>query len=53
MTSKINQDEVYPQFVEQRLREALEDTPVGVIHGPRQCGKSTLAKMMCGEKGYQ
>lgn len=25
------------------VREALTDTPVVLIHGPRQCGKSTLA----------
>lgn len=26
------------------IEEALADTPVVLIHGPRQCGKSTLAK---------
>lgn len=26
-----------------RLIEALEDTPIVLIHGPRQCGKTTLA----------
>jgi len=26
------------------VEEALSDTPVVLIHGPRQCGKSTLAK---------
>ena len=25
------------------LKEALADTPVVLIHGPRQCGKTTLA----------
>jgi predicted AAA+ superfamily ATPase len=29
---------------ERRLGEALEDTPVVMIVGPRQCGKSTLAQ---------
>ena len=28
------------------LRESLEDTPVVALIGPRQCGKSTLAKMI-------
>ena len=38
---------LYPRFVAQRLTETLEDSPVVLIHGPRQCGKSTLALMVC------
>ena len=34
----------YPRHVEHRLAEALEDSPVVLIHGPRQCGKTTLAQ---------
>lgn len=34
----------YPRYAEPRLLEALTDTPVVLIHGPRQCGKTTLAK---------
>ena len=34
----------YPRYVERRLAEALEDSPVVLIHGPRQCGKTTLAQ---------
>ena len=34
----------YPRHVERRLAEALEDSPVVLIHGPRQCGKTTLAQ---------
>jgi predicted AAA+ superfamily ATPase len=34
---------MYPRFAEPRLIEALADTPVVLIHGPRQCGKTTLA----------
>lgn len=37
-------DPIYPRFAEPRLVEALADTPVVLIHGPRQCGKTTLAK---------
>lgn len=37
---------MYPRFVEKRLREALEDSPVVLIQGPRQCGKTTLARMV-------
>ncbi len=34
----------YTRFVQARLGEALADTPVVLVHGPRQCGKSTLAR---------
>ena len=37
----------YPRSVECRLVEALEDSPVVLIHGPRQCGKTTLAQITC------
>ena len=34
----------HPRFVKQALNEALADSPAVLIHGPRQCGKTTLAK---------
>lgn len=37
----------YPRFIEHRLAEALDDSPVVLIHGPRQCGKATLALLSC------
>ena len=37
----------YPRYVEPRLIEALDDSPVVLIHGPRQCGKTTLAQHTC------
>ncbi len=37
----------YPRYVEPRLTEALEDSPVVLIQGPRQCGKTTLAQVVC------
>ncbi|MDE0335574.1 MAG: ATP-binding protein [Defluviicoccus sp.] len=37
----------YPRSIERRLAEALEDSPVVLIHGPRQCGKTTLAQFTC------
>jgi len=40
------------RFVEPRLVEALADTPVVLIHGPRQCGKTTLARMAGDRRGY-
>jgi len=32
--------------------EALADTPVVLIHGPRQCGKTTLAQVVGEREGY-
>ena len=43
---------LYPRFVEPPLIEALADTPVVLIHGPRQCGKTTLAQMVGEKEGY-
>ena len=46
-------DAVYhPRFVFPRLIEALEDTPIVLIHGPRQCGKTTLARAAGDAAGY-
>jgi len=35
----------FPRYAEPRLIEALADSPVVLIHGPRQCGKTTLAQV--------
>ena len=40
---------MYPRFVERRAREALADTPVVLIVGPRRAGKTTLARKMAEE----
>lgn len=40
---------MYPRQIESRLREALRDTPVVCLSGPRQAGKSTLAKKVAGK----
>jgi len=42
----------FPRFAEHRLKEALADTPVVLIHGPRQCGKTTLARHLGARAGY-
>ncbi len=36
-----------PRFAARRLAEALTDSPSVLIHGPRQCGKTTLAQALC------
>jgi len=40
---------LFDRFSESILQEALQDTPVILIHGSRQCGKTTLAQTV-GEK---
>ncbi len=45
-------EQLYPRFTEARLVEALADSPVVLVHGPRQCGKTTLARMTGEPRGY-
>lgn len=45
--------ETYPRLVSPRLRESLADSPAVLIHGPRQCGKTTLASIVGEPKGYR
>lgn len=44
---------IYPRFAEPRLLEALSDSPVVLVHGPRQCGKTTLSRRLEESRGYQ
>lgn len=37
---------LYPRRMEARLAEALQDTPVVLLAGPRQSGKTTLARQV-------
>ena len=43
----------YPRHVAPFLLEALADSPAVLIHGARQCGKSTLAQMVGKDLGYE
>ena len=43
---------LFPRYIEPRLTEALADSPVVLIHGPRQCGKTTLAEGVGTRHGY-
>jgi hypothetical protein len=45
-------DHLYPRFAEAPLLEALADSPAVLVHGPRQCGKTTLARMVGEARGY-
>jgi predicted AAA+ superfamily ATPase len=37
---------LYPRLIAARVVEALSDTPVVLIAGPRQAGKTTLARQI-------
>ncbi|MCZ8132576.1 MAG: ATP-binding protein [Steroidobacteraceae bacterium] len=43
---------LYRRFAEAGLVEALSDTPAVLIHGPRQCGKTTLARSVGDAREY-
>lgn len=43
----------YSRYSEERLTEALADSPAVLIHGPRQSGKTTLARSVGDRLGYQ
>lgn len=43
----------FPRYLGARLREALADTPAVLIHGPRQSGKTTLARTVGEPRGYR
>ena len=42
-----------PRYLAPRLREALGDSPAVLIHGPRQSGKTTLARAIGEPRGYR
>ncbi|MBI4897638.1 MAG: ATP-binding protein [Actinobacteria bacterium] len=42
----------YPRFLDARVKESLTDTPVVLINGPRQSGKTTLAREIGDKRGY-
>jgi uncharacterized protein len=44
---------LYRRLAEKRLIAALADTPVTLIHGPRQCGKTTLALQVGKRRRYR
>lgn len=47
------EDTFYPRFALARVHQALRDTPVVLLNGPRQCGKTTLvAQLIGGRRAY-
>ena len=40
---------MYKRYTQAKILSALEDTPAVIIIGPRQCGKTTLAKQLIDE----
>lgn len=48
----MTQPRLYPRYARPRLVEALADTPVVLLHGPRQSGKTTLAQIVGDAGGY-
>lgn len=41
---------MYARFAERRVEEALSDTRIVLLAGPRQAGKTTLARKVAGER---
>lgn len=48
----MNKLQIYPRYLMESLKVALADTPAVLIHGARQSGKTTLAKMLGDEYAY-
>lgn len=44
----MNESSLYPRHIGSRIAEALADTPVVLLAGPRQAGKTTLVRQISG-----
>ena len=52
MIGRMMETRLYPRYAARALAEAAEDSPVTLIHGPRQSGKTTLAQTLGASGGY-
>ena len=43
----MSQSSLHPRLIGPRFAEALTDSPVVLVQGPRQCGKTTFVQMVC------
>ena len=48
----MSRNSLYPRSMNKALREAMSDTPVVCLAGPRQCGKTTLARLLMPERAF-
>lgn len=49
----MNMSTLFPRLVEPRIAEALLDTPVVMLSGPRQAGKTTLVRQIAEIQGLR
>jgi predicted AAA+ superfamily ATPase len=49
----MDEETLFQRFAVERVRTALKDTPVVMVVGPRQCGKTTLVRdLVTGDRPY-
>ena len=53
LASHLTSSTLYPRFIDTRVAEALSDTPVVLLAGPRQAGKTTLVRQVAGRQGLR
>jgi len=49
----MNMTSLYPRLIEPHIAEALLDTPVVLLAGPRQAGKTTLVRQIAQQQGLR
>lgn len=49
----MNMTPLFPRWIEPRIAEALLDTPVVLLSGPRQAGKTTLVRQVAEQQGMR
>ena len=49
----MNMIPLFPRWIEPRIAEALLDTPVVLLSGPRQAGKTTLVRQIAEQQGLR